>query len=402
MTVVVTGLGALTPLGPDVEALRQGLLAGRSGVRLLEDPEFAGLPTRLAATVDATGRLDRVKARTMSRVQQLALIAAREAWQSAGSPTVDADRLAVVVGTGVGGVQVVPPQIDVLRQSGPRHINPYFMTSLMTNAAAAAVGLDLGARGGVHTVVSACASGSEAVAAGLDLIASGRVDVVVAGGAEACIHPLTLGGFAQLRALSLMEDDPGGASRPFDRSRDGFVLGEGAGMLVLEAADHARARGAQVQALLLGAGVCSDAFHMVAPDPSGAGAARSITMALQRAGLVAGDIGHVNTHGTSTRAGDLAESRALTSALRGHRPAATANKACTGHMLGAAGAVEAVATVMALRDGCVPAVRNLDDTDPGVDLDLVRGGPRLLDSAAALSTSFGFGGHDVCLAFGRA
>lgn len=400
-SVAVTGLGAVTPLGPDVAALQEGLLSGRSGVRLLEGEPWDQLPARLAATVDLTGRLDRVEARTLDRVQQLALVAAREAWADAGSPEVEPERLAVIVGSGIGGALTILGQADVLREFGPRRVSPHLVPMLMPNGPAATVGLELGARGGVHTPVSACASGAEAIAQALDLLRSGRVDVVVAGGSEACVHPLPLAGFAQMRALSTRHDEPEAASRPYDKARDGFVLGEGAGIVVLETEEHARARGARIHGWVAGAATTSDAYHVTAPDPSGQGAARSIVLALRDAGLTATDIGHVNAHATSTPLGDVAEVRALHSALGDHRPAVTATKSCTGHLLGAAGAVEAVATVLALRDGLVPAIRNLDNLDDEADLDVVRLEPRRLQHDAALSTSFGFGGHDVSLVLCR-
>lgn len=401
MTVAVTGLGAVTPLGADVEALRTGLLEGRSGVRLLHEPEFAELPARLAATVDITGRLERVEARTLDRVQQLALVAAREAWADAGRPEVEPERLAVVVGSGIGGALTILGQADVLRESGPRRVSPHLVPMLMPNGPAASVGLELGARGGVHCPVSACASGAEAISLALDLLRSGRVDVVVAGGSEACVHPLPLAGFGQMRALSTRHDEPEAASRPYDKSRDGFVLGEGAGLLVLEREEFAKARGARVHGHLAGSGLASDAYHVTAPDPSGQGAARSIVLALEDAGLTATDIGHINAHATSTPLGDLAEVRALHSALGDHRPPVTAVKSCTGHLLGAAGAVEAIATLLSLRDSLVPAIRNLDDQDDEADVDAVRLVPRQLAHDAALSTSFGFGGHDVSLVLTR-
>ncbi|MCW2544784.1 MAG: 3-oxoacyl-(acyl-carrier-protein) synthase 2 [Frankiales bacterium] len=400
-TVAITGLGALTPLGPDVAALQEGLLTGRSGVRLLAGEPWDALPARLAATVDLEGRLERLEARTLDRVQQLALVAAREAWDDAGAPAVEPERLAVVIGSGIGGALTLLHQNEVLQTKGPRSVSPHLIPMLMPNGPAATVGLALGARGGVRTPVSACASGAEALAVALDLLRSGRVDVVVAGGAEACVHPLPMAGFAQMRALSTRHDEPEAASRPYDKGRDGFVLGEGAGVLVLETEAHALARGARVHARLAGAGVTSDAHHVTAPDPTGDGAARSIAQALQDAGLSATEIGHVNAHATSTPLGDVAEARALAAALGSHRPAVTATKSCTGHLLGAAGAVEAIATVIALRDGIVPAIRNLDDQDDEADVDAVRIDPRQLVHDAALSTSFGFGGHDVSLVFTR-
>ena len=398
---VVTGLGALTPLGADVAALEDGLLTGRSGVRLLEEPEFADLPARLAATVDLTDRLERVEARTLDRVQQVALVAAREAWSDAGAPDVDPERLAVVIGSGIGGALTILAQDQVLREKGPRRVSPHLVPMLMPNGPAATVGLELGARGGVHCPVSACASGAEALAVALELLRSGRADVVVAGGAEACVHPLPLAGFAQMRALSTRHDEPAAASRPYDKGRDGFVLGEGAGVLVLETEAHAAARGARAHARLAGAGLASDAHHVTAPDPAGLGAARSITAALRDAGVDHADVGHVNAHATSTPLGDLAEARALNLALGSHRPPVTAPKSCTGHLLGAAGAVEAIAAVLALESGVVPAVRNLDDPDDEADVDAVRTVNRVHPHEVALSTSFGFGGHDVSLVLTR-
>ncbi|HWG93733.1 MAG TPA: beta-ketoacyl-ACP synthase II [Mycobacteriales bacterium] len=401
MTAAVTGLGALTPLGPDVAALTEGLRTSRSGVRRLDGEEYAALPARLAATCDLDGRLDRVEARTLDRVQQLALVAAREAWADAGAPDVAPERLAVVLGSGIGGALTLLSQYDVLRDKGPRRVSPHLVPMLMPNGPAATVGLELGARAGVHCPVSACASGAEAIAVALELLRSGRADVVVTGGAEACVHPLPMAGFAQMRALSTRNDEPEAASRPYDKGRDGFVLGEGAGVLVLETEEHARARGARVHARLAGAGLTSDAHHVTAPDPAGTGAARSIALALRHAGVAPSEVGHVNAHATSTPLGDVAEARALALALDGHRPAVTATKSCTGHLLGAAGAVEAVATAVALRDGVVPPVRNLDDPDDEADVDAVRLVPRELVHDVALSTSFGFGGHDVSLVLTR-
>ena len=395
--VAITGLGALTPLGPDVAALEEGLLAGRSGARLLEEPEFADLPARIAATVDLTDRLQRVEARTLDRVQQVALVAAREAWADAGAPEVEPTRLAVVIGSGIGGALTLLGQNDVLREKGPRRVSPHLIPMLMPNGPAATVGLEIGARAGVHTPVSACASGAEALAYALEMLRTGRADVVVAGGAEACVHPLPLAGFAQMRALSTRHDDVAAASRPYDKGRDGFVLGEGAGVLVLETEEHAAARGARIHGRLAGAGLASDAHHVTAPDPAGTGAARSIELALRDAGVAASDVGHVDAHATSTPLGDLAEARALNLALGDHRPPVTAPKSCTGHLLGAAGAVEAIAAVLALKSGVVPAIRNLEDQDDDADVDAVRTVNRSHQHDVALSTSFGFGGHDVSL-----
>ncbi|CAA9345438.1 MAG: 3-oxoacyl-[acyl-carrier-protein] synthase, KASII [uncultured Frankineae bacterium] len=395
--VVISGMGALTPLGPDLAALEEGLLSGRSGARLLEEPEFADLPARIAATVDLTDRLQRVEARTLDRVQQVALVAAREAWADAGAPEVEPTRLAVVIGSGIGGALTLLSQNDVLREKGPRRVSPHLIPMLMPNGPAATVGLEIGARAGVHTPVSACASGAEALALALEMLRDGRADVIVAGGAEACVHPLPLAGFAQMRALSTRHDDVAAASRPYDKGRDGFVLGEGAGVLVLETEEHAAARGARIHGRLAGAGLASDAHHVTAPDPAGTGAARSIELALRDAGVSPSDVGHVDAHATSTPLGDLAEARALNLALGDHRPPVTAPKSCTGHLLGAAGAVEAIAAVLALKSGVVPAIRNLEDQDDDADVDAVRTVNREHAHDVALSTSFGFGGHDVSL-----
>jgi 3-oxoacyl-[acyl-carrier-protein] synthase II len=398
--VVVTGLGATTPLGGDVPSTWAGLLAGESGVGTLTEDWAEELPVRIAARmkVEPSQVLARVEARRLDRVQQAAMVAAREAWADAGRPEVDLERLAIAVGSGIGGALTLLDQHEVLSQRGPRRVSPLLVPMLMPNGPAAAVGLELGARGRVHAPVSACASGSEALALALDLIRAGRADIVVAGGSEACVHPLPMAGFAQMRALSAQNDQPDRASRPFDKGRDGFVLGEGAGIMVLERADHARARGAHVYGVLAGAGVTADGYHITAPDPDGAQAARAIRLALADSGLSAADIGHVNAHATATPVGDVAEAQAIRSALGDH-PVVTATKSMTGHLLGAAGAVEAIVTVLSIKHGVIPSTRNLEDLDDEVQLDVVRGEARHQPLTAALNDSFGFGGHNVALAF---
>ena len=407
MTVVVTGIGATTPVGGDVRSTWDALLAGTSGVRRLEAEWAADLPVHIAApaAVEPTEVLDRVEARTLDRSQQLALVAAREAWADAGFSrelSVDPDRLAVVVASGIGGVLTLLAQYDVLRERGARRVSPHTVPMLMPNGPAATVGLDLVARAGVHTPVSACASGAEAIALALDLLRAGRADVVVAGGTEAAIASLPIAGFAAMRALSTRDGDPQEASRPYDKGRDGFVLGEGAAVLVLETEAHARARGARVYAELAGAGISSDAHHVAAPEPTGAGAARALTLAMRDAELGPADVAHVNAHATSTPLGDIAEAGALRTALGNAVDGVnvTAVKSCTGHLLGAAGALEAAVTVLSLHHRLVPPTRNLDDPDDEIALDVVRISPRELPAgAAALSNSFGFGGHNVTLAF---
>jgi 3-oxoacyl-[acyl-carrier-protein] synthase II len=405
-TVVVTGLGATTPVGGDVASTWDALLTGRSGVRRLEADWAAELPVQIAApaAVEPTDVLDRVEARTLDRAQQLALVAAREAWRDAGlaADGVEPERLAVVVASGIGGVLTLLAQYDVLRERGARRVSPHTVPMLMPNGPAATVGLELTARAGVHAPVSACASGAEAIALALDLLRAGRADVVVAGGTEAAIASLPIAGFAAMRALSMREGDPQEASRPYDKARDGFVLGEGASVLVLETAEHARARGARVYAELAGAGLSADAHHVAAPEPTGAGAARALAAAMRDAGLQPQDIAHVNAHATSTPLGDVAEAAALRTALGAAAESVnvTATKSCTGHLLGAAGALEAAVTVLSLQHRLVPPTRNLDDPDDDVALDVVRMSPRALPAgAAALSNSFGFGGHNVTLAF---
>ncbi|MGI9064569.1 MAG: beta-ketoacyl-[acyl-carrier-protein] synthase family protein [Pseudonocardiaceae bacterium] len=403
--VVVTGLGATTPLGGDVASTWDGLLAGRSGVtEITEDwVDRYELPVRIAArlAVEPGDVLKRVEARRWDRCEQVALIAAREAWEAAGAPEVEPERLAVVIGTGIGGALTLLQQDDLLENEGMRKVSPLTIPMLMPNGPAACVGLEFGARGGVHAPVSACASGAEALAWAWRMLRADEVDVVIAGGAEACITAIPVAGFAQMRAMSRRNDDPAGASRPFDKARDGFVLGEGAGVMVLERAEFAAARSATVHGRLAGIGTSSDAYHITAPDPEGAGAARAITGALRTSGIDPSDVGHVNAHATATAVGDVAEAAAIRSSIGDH-PVVTAPKSVLGHLLGAAGAVEGMATLLAVRDGVVPPTRNLTDPDDDVKLDVVTGKARDVELTAAVSDSFGFGGHNVALAFARA
>jgi 3-oxoacyl-[acyl-carrier-protein] synthase II len=403
--VVVTGLGATTPLGGDVASTWDAMLAGRSGVGKLTQEWAAQLPVRIAAelAVEPTEVLDRVKLRRLDRSEAIALIAAQEAWADAGlaGAGLDTERLAVSVGSGIGGAQTLLAQDDILEASGPRRVSPHTVPMLMPNGPAAWVGIELAAKAGVHSVASACATGAEAIALGLDIIRSGRADVVVAGGTEAVIHPLPIAGFASMRAMSTRNDDPERASRPWDKGRDGFVLGEGAGVLVLERADHAAARGARVHARLAGAALTSDGYDIVQPHPDGEGAIRAIARAIADAGVAKSDIRHVNAHATSTPIGDMAEIIALRAALGDHA-VVTATKSMTGHLLGAAGALESIATILAIRDGVVPPTINLDDPDDGLDLDVAAHKARHLDIPAGLNNAFGFGGHNAALVFTRA
>jgi len=399
---VVTGLGATTPLGGDVTSTWEGLLAGRSGVRALTEEWAADLPVRIAArvAVEPLEVIDRIQARTLDRSQQFAIIAAREAWADAGKPDVEKERLGVVFASGIGGVTTLLHQYDVLKEKGPRYVSPHTVPMLMPNGPAAAVGLDLQARAGVHTPVSACASGAEAIAYGLAMIRDGRADVVVCGGTEAAIHALPMAAFASMRAMSTRNDEPNRASRPYDKGRDGFIMGEGAGAVVLESAEYAAARGATILGEIAGAGLSSDAYHVAAPEPEGRGVARALQLALDDAGLATSDITHINAHATSTPPGDAAEAKAIQDVFgsSANRIAVTAPKSSIGHLLGAAGAIEAIVTVLTLRNGVIPPTLNLDDVDDDINLDVVTVDPRPLSGGAALSNSFGFGGHNVVLA----
>ena len=403
--VVVTGLGATTPLGGDVASTWEAMLAGRSGVGALTQEWAAQLPVRIAAelAVDPSEVLERVKLRRLDRSEAIALISAHQAWADSGlaDAGLDQERLAVSFGSGIGGAQTLLAQDYILEASGPRRVSPHTVPMLMPNGPAAWVGLELGAKAGVHSMASACATGAEAVSLGLDIIRSGRADVVVAGGTEAVIHPLPIAGFASMRAMSTRNDEPEKASRPWDKGRDGFVLGEGAGAIILERADHARARGARIYARLAGAGITSDGYDIVQPHPQGVGAVRAIAKAIADAGVDKSDIVHVNAHATSTPVGDMAEIAALHTALGDH-PVLTATKSMTGHLLGAAGALESIAAILAIRDGVVPPTINLDDPDDGLDLDVAAHKARHMDVPAALNNSFGFGGHNVALVFTRA
>ncbi|MBF5032539.1 MULTISPECIES: beta-ketoacyl-ACP synthase II [unclassified Micromonospora] len=402
--VVVTGLGATTPLGGDVASTWDAMLAGRSGVSALTQEWAAQLPVRIAAelAVDPSEVLDRVKLRRLDRSEAIAIIAAKQAWADAGldEAAPDPERLAVSVGSGIGGATTLLAQDDILEASGPRRVSPHTIPMLMPNGPAAWVGLELGAKAGVHTVASACATGAEAIALGLDIIRAGRADVVVAGGTEAVIHPLPIAGFSSMRAMSTRNDEPERASRPWDSGRDGFVLGEGAGVVILERADHAAARGARVYARLAGAGITSDAYDIVQPHAEGEGAIRAIARAVADADVARTDIVHVNAHATSTPVGDMLEIGALRQAVGDH-PVLTATKSMTGHLLGAAGALESIATILAIRDGVIPPTINLDDPDEGLTLDVAAHKARHMEIPAALNNAFGFGGHNVALVFTR-
>jgi 3-oxoacyl-[acyl-carrier-protein] synthase II len=412
-TVVVTGIGAFTPLGGDAASTWEGLLAGRSGVRALEDDWAAELPVRIAArtAVEPSEVLPRPLLRKLDRSAQFALIAAREAWADAGfehaatseeSP-LDPQRLGTVIASGIGGVTTLLDQYDVLREKGARKVSPHTVPMLMPNSPSANVSIEVGAQAGVHTPVSACASGAEAIGYAIEMIRTGRADVVVAGGTEAAIHPLPVAAFASMMAMSKRNDEPQRASRPYDKARDGFVLGEGAGVIVLESAEHAAKRGARVYCEAVGQGLSSDAHHIAQPEPTGSGVARALAQLFEQTDLDKATVVHVNAHATSTPQGDVAEIKALSMELGEHldHVAVSATKSMTGHLLGGAGGVETVATVLALYHRQAPPTINVEDLDDEVTADIVRFEPRELPQGpiSALNNSFGFGGHNVVLAF---
>jgi 3-oxoacyl-[acyl-carrier-protein] synthase II len=408
--VVVTGLGTTSPVGGDVPTTWAALLAGTSGAVALTDEWAEELPVRIAArvAVEPSEVLERVKARRLDRSGQFALIAALEAWKDSGlseaseAGDVESERLGVAMASGIGGVTTLLSNYDALKEKGPRRVSPLSIPMLMPNSPAANVGLAIGAKAGVHTPVSACASGNEAIAHGVDMIRLGRADVVVVGGTEAAIHPLPMAAFANMMALSKRNDDPERASRPWDIDRDGFLLGEGAAALVIESAEYAERRGARVYAEVSGAGVTADSHDIAQPDPEGLGATRAMKTALSESGLAAKDVHHINAHATSTPQGDIAECLAITNALGGEidHVVVTSTKSMTGHLLGGAGALESLATVLALHHRVVPPTINLDNLDPAIKLDVATEQRKLPDGdIAALNNSFGFGGHNVAIAF---
>ncbi len=404
--IVVTGIGATTPLGGDAKSTWQALLAGESGISTLEQEWVAKyeLPVTFAgqAKVPAAEVLTPQEAKRLDPSSQFALIAGREAWADAGSPEVVPERFAVEFSTGIGGVWTLLDAYDTLKEKGPRRVMPMTVPMLMPNGPAAAIGMDLAARGGVRTSVSACASSTEAIANAIIRLNSGEIDIVVAGGAEAAIHPMPIAAFASMHALSRRNDDPAAASRPYDTARDGFVMGEGAGAVVLETLEHAQKRGARIYAELVGGAVTSDAHHITAPDPEGTGAARAVLATLKQAGADVTDVMHINAHATSTPVGDIAEYNALKRVFGDHlsKIAISATKSSTGHLLGGAGAIEAIFTILALHERTLPPTINLANQDPEIPLDVVTA-PRPIPAgpALAISNSFGFGGHNAVVAF---
>lgn len=382
--VVVTGIGAVTCCGVGADALFSGLLEERfSDDRTIFD-------------FDASLFFGPKEVRRVDRFAQVSVAAALEAWNQAGIDEIGSDRLGVIFGTGIGGMTTLTAQERVLSSKGANRVSPFLAPMIMPNAGAAQIAMRLGANGPVETVTTACAAGTHSLGAAARLVASGRVDVAIGGGGEAVMDPLTFAGFANMTALSTS-----GVSRPFDADRDGFVMSEGAGALVLESLEHAQRRGATILAEILGAASTADAFHITAPREDGAGAARCMVLALDDAGLTAADIGNINAHGTSTPLNDRAESIAINAVFDSSSPPVTSNKGVTGHSLGGAGAIEAVASVQSITHGLIPPTAGLTTIDPEINLDVVHGAPRELTTPVILSNSFGFGGHNGCLILGQ-
>ena len=406
--IVVTGIAMTTAIATDVETTWKLLLDGQSGIRLLDDPfvEEYDLPVRIGGHLleEFDSQLNRVESRRMGYLQKMATVLNRRVWENAGSPEVDTNRLAVSIGTGLGSSEELIFAYDGMRARGLKAVSPLVVQMYMPNGAAAAVGLQRHAKAGVMTAVSACASGSEGIARAWQQIALGEADIAICGGVETRIEAVPIAGFAQMRiVLSTNNDDPAGACRPVDKDRNGFVFGEAGALMVIETEEHAKARGANILARIMGASVTSDGFHMVAPDPNGERAGHAMTRAIQLADLTPADISHVNAHATGTSVGDVAEGKAINNALGPHggNAAVYAPKSALGHSVGAVGAVESILTVLALRDQVVPPTLNLVNLDPEIDLDVVAGKPRAGDYEYAINNSFGFGGHNVAIAFGR-
>ncbi|MDA3658714.1 KasA/KasB family beta-ketoacyl-ACP synthase [Mycobacterium xenopi] len=403
--VVVTGIAMSTALATDADSTWKKLLDGQSGIRKIDDPfiEQFKLPVRIGGHLleDFDQELTRVELRRMLFLQKISVVLGRRVWANAGSPEVDTNRLMVSIGTGMGSTEEMVFGYDDIRARGLKAVNPVGVLMCMPNSGSAWVGLERGAKAGVITPVSADASGAEAIALAWRNLVLGEADIAICGGIETRIEAIPIAAFASMGLLSTNNDDPAGACRPFDKDRDGFVFGEAGAMLVIETDAHAKARGATILGRLMGAGITSDGYHVVAPDPRGEQAGYAITRAIELAGLTATDIDHVNAHATGTVVGDLAESKAINNALGSHRPAVYAPKAALGQSIGAVGAVEAILTVLALRDGIIPPTLNLRNLDPEIDLDVVAGEPRVGDYQYAISNSFGFGGLNVALVFGK-
>jgi beta-ketoacyl ACP synthase len=405
--VVVTGVAATTALAPDAEETWKLLLDSQSGIRTLTDPfvEEYNLPVRIGGHLveDFDSQLTRIELRRTGYLQRMSTILGRRVWENAGSPEVDTNRLAVSIGTGLGSSEELVFSYDDMRQRGMKAVSPLGVQKYMPNGAAAAVGLERQAKAGVMTPVSACASGNEGIARAWQQIVLGEADMAICGGVETQIEAVPIAAFAAMRVvMSTTNDNPAGACRPFDKDRNGFVFGEAGALMVIETEEHAKARGANILARIMGASVTSDGFHMVAPDPNGERAAHAMQRAIQLAGITPAEIDHINAHATGTQVGDLAESKAINRALGGsNHPAIYAPKAALGHSVGAVGALESILTVLALREQVIPPTLNLENLDPEIDLDVVAGKPRPGNYRFAINNSFGFGGHNVAITFGR-
>jgi beta-ketoacyl ACP synthase len=404
--VVVTGVAMTTALATDAETTWKLLLDNQSGIRTLNDPfvEEYNLPVRIGGHLleEFESQLTRVELRRMGYLQKMSTILGRRLWENAGTPDIDTNRLAVSIGTGLGSAEELVFSYDEMRERGYRAISPLTVQKYMPNGAAAAVGLERHAKAGVMTPISACASGSEGIARAWQQIVLGEADAAICGGVETKIEAVPIAGFSNMRiVMSTNNDDPAGACRPFDKDRDGFVFGEGGALMLIETEEHAKARGANILARIMGASITSDGFHMVAPDPNGIRAGHAITRAIQLAGLTPADIDHVNAHATGTQVGDVAEGKAINNAMGAHKPAVYAPKSALGHSVGAVGAVESILTVLTLRDQVIPPTLNLENLDPEIDLDVVAGAPRPGEYHYAVNNSFGFGGHNVAITFGR-
>jgi len=403
---VVTGLGAVTPLGLDARTTWEGAVAGRSGVGFIESFDASGYPVRIAAEVKGFDPVEVVgpkDARRLERNVVLAVAAAREAWRDGGVEGVDPARAGILVGSAIGGVMGVLAQNDVLRERGHDRVSPWFLPNVLVDSASGQIAIDLGLRGPNYAPVSACATGSHAVGEAAEVVKRGDAELVLAGGTESCMHPIILAGFTAMRGLVAEDEDPTRASRPFDATRAGFVMGEGACVLLVEELEHARARGARVYAEVLGYGTSNDAHHMAQPDPESVGVAEMMRAALERSGLAPERVGYINAHGTSTPQGDLAETKAIKMVFGEHayELAVSSTKSELGHLFGAAGAVEAMMCVLALHEGVLPPTINYRTPDPECDLDYVPNEARRVQVDVALSNAMGLGGHDACVLLGR-
>ena len=406
--VVVTGLGVICPIGNSVEEFWNSLLVGKSGVGLVSHFDTSAYPTRIAAEVkdlDLSGIIDKKKLRRMDPSEQYAVATSEEAIKDSGLDleTVDLDRCGVIIGSGIGGITTFEKQHSLLEKSGPGRVSPFFIPMMIIDMSAGMVSIRYGFRGPNYATVSACASSAHAILNAMHIIERGDADVMLAGGSEATITPTALAGFCQARAISTRNDEPEKASRPFDVGRDGFVMGEGSAILLLESMEHAQARGANIYGEVLGAGMTADAYHMTAPAPDGHGAKRAMALAIKDAGLEPNQIDYINTHGTATPLGDISETNAIKDVLGDHAAKIPCNstKSMIGHLLGSAGAIEAVVALLTIKHGIVHRTINIDDPDPDCDLDYVVEGNRQVDVRYAMSNSFGFGGHNVSLVVGK-